>query len=158
MHSSSRQRSRGMPSSSNIVPMAPSPQIRPLWSSSRRSTGYAVNVSAPPGQWRVPGERINLRPRRRSSYLASKNDLFLVPGMRFTAMATGHSARLEISGNKSIFFNHHPGDIEFLCYRTSHQYSLDHSANIAHRRLKARAFLPSCRKISATLSFIPRRS
>jgi hypothetical protein len=70
--------------------------------------------------------------------------------MRFTAMATSHSAGLEISGNKSIFFNYHPGDIEFLCYRTSHQYSLDHSANIAHQRLKARAFLPSCRNFSAT--------
>ena len=157
MQSSSRQRSRGTPSSSNIVPIAPSPQTRRFWSSSRRSTGYALNVRAPPGQWRVRGERINLRPRRRPSYLASKNDLFLVPGMRFTAMATGHSAGLEISGNKSIFFNHHPGDIEFLCYRTSHQYSLDHSTNIAHRRLKARTFLPSCRNFS-NASFIPRRS
>ena len=69
--------------------------------------------------------------------------------MGFTAMATGHSAGLEIGGNKGIFFNHLPGDIEFLCYRTSHQYSLDHNANIAQRRLKARAFLLACRSFNS---------
>jgi hypothetical protein len=97
--------------------------------------------AGPPVNGRVPGERINLRPRRRSPYLASKNDLVLVPGMRFTAMATGHSTGLELGGNEGIFFNHHPGDIEFLCYRTSHQYSLDHNATIAHRRLKSSRLL-----------------
>jgi len=61
--------------------------------------------------------------------------------MRFPAMATGHSAGLEVCGNKGIFFNHYPGDIEFLCYRTSHQDSLNHSANIAHRRFESSLIL-----------------
>jgi hypothetical protein len=69
--------------------------------------------------------------------------------MRFTAMATGHSPGLEIGGNKGIFFNHHPGDIKFLGYRASHQYSLDHSANIAQRRLKARSFFPRAATFSS---------
>jgi hypothetical protein len=63
--------------------------------------------------------------------LASKDDLFLVPGMRFSAMATGYSPGLELGGGKDIFFDHHPCDIEFFCYRTSHQDSLDHSTNIS---------------------------
>jgi hypothetical protein len=58
-------------------------------------------------------------------------------------MATGHSAGLELGGGEDIFFNHHSSDIEFFCYGTSHQDSLDHSANISHQRLKARAILPS---------------
>jgi len=68
--------------------------------------------------------------------------------MRFAEMATGHSARLEIGRTNGFFFNHHSGDIEFLRYRTSHQYSLDHGANIAHQRLKARAFWGSCRNFT----------
>jgi hypothetical protein len=72
--------------------------------------------------------------------------------MRFTAMATGDPAGLELGGNKGIFFNYHPGYIEFLCYGTSHQYSLNHSANIAHRRLKARAFSPLCGNLSTAAS------
>lgn len=65
--------------------------------------------------------------------------------MRFTAVATGHSARLELGGGKDIFFDHHPRDIEFFCYRTSHQDSLDHSANISQLRPKARAIFLSPR-------------
>jgi hypothetical protein len=72
------------------------------------------------------------------SKLTSKNDLFLIPRMRLAAMATGHSARLELSSGEDIFFNHHPRDIEFFCYRTPHQDSLNHSANMSHQRLKAR--------------------
>jgi len=73
--------------------------------------------------------------------------------MRFTTMATRHSAGLEIGGNKRIFFDHHAGDIELFCYRASHQYSFDHSANIAYRRVKARALLPSCHHLSIAASF-----
>jgi hypothetical protein len=40
--------------------------------------------------------------------------------MRLATMAAGHSARLEIGGGEDVFFNYHPGDIEFFRYRTSH--------------------------------------
>ena len=90
--------------------------------------------------------------------LASENDLILIPGMRFSAMATGYSAGFELGGGKGIFFDHHPRYIEFFCYRTSHQDSLDHGANISQLRLKARAILPSrgsgilCNKKPTTLN------
>ena len=56
-------------------------------------------------------------------------------------MTAGHSSGLELGGGEDIFFNHYPGDIKFFRYRTSHQDSLDHNANISRHQLKARAIL-----------------
>lgn len=85
--------------------------------------------------------RALLDARPNESKLASQNNLFLVPGMRFAAMATGHSAGLELGRGKGFFFDHHPCNVELFCYRTSHQDSLDHSVTMSHQRLKARANL-----------------
>ena len=57
--------------------------------------------------------------------------------MLLPAVNTGHRAGLEFSGGKNIFFDYDSGDIEFFRYRTSHQDSFDHGANISHRQGKA---------------------
>lgn len=110
------------------------------------------------GQYRQTPAPVSKIAQTHKFKLASENDLILIPGMRFSAMATGHSAGFELGGGKGIFFDHHPCHIEFFCYRTSNQDSLDHGANISQLRLKARAILPSrgsgilCNKKPTTLN------
>ena len=80
----------------------------------------------------LSGAPFNVRSR-----LARENDLFFIPAMLLATVDTGHGPGLHLGPSKGIFFNYHPGNIEFFCYRTSHQDSLDHAANISHQRAKS---------------------
>ncbi len=61
--------------------------------------------------------------------------------MLLAAMDAGHFSWLELGRGKDVLLDHHPGYIKFFRYRTSHQDSLDHAANISHQRPKARQIL-----------------
>lgn len=82
-----------------------------------------------------------LRPATNKTGLTSQNDFFFVPGMLLATMDAGHCSGLHLGGGKDIFFNHHSSHVKFFRYRTSHQDSLDHVANISHPGLNSLLYL-----------------
>ncbi len=52
--------------------------------------------------------------------------------MFLAAVHAGHCPGFELGGGETVLFDHHPGYIQLLRYRTPHQDSLDHAATISH--------------------------
>jgi hypothetical protein len=73
--------------------------------------------------------------------LPSKYGLFFVPGVLLAAMRASYHARFNLRGGEDLFFNHHPGYVEFFRCRASHQNSLDHGVNISHPPMKCSRYL-----------------
>ena len=63
-------------------------------------------------------------------FLTSEDRLFFIPGMRPAAMRAGDVFRFQLGVLEEVLVDRDSGDIKFFRYRTSHQNSLDHSANM----------------------------
>ncbi len=78
-----------------------------------------------------PSEHAAPAPRRNPVCLTSQDRLLLVPCVGTPAMGAGDGLRLQVRSREAIFVDHHAGDVKFFRYRTSHQDSLYHGANIS---------------------------